>query len=202
MYPIACMGAGDTFGYTTVGTTGYLAVDANYAFCAGMWSPASDGTLDDIQAWLRVDTDVAYTFGVWDESGSEANNLIAVTAGGNVGTGTDWRQQSLGSENILAATSYFLGFCHSSGDTSRWYYDSNSGFDNGFDGLDSFTYSAGSLPNPFDWSGWNTSRNYSIYCNYTVAAGGVERDIAGSLPAMSGALSRKHYAKRSMQGAI
>ena len=167
VYPVICMGAGDTIGYTSAGAS-YTSADANYVFLAGQWSPSANGTLDNIQAYLRVDSDISYTLGVYDESGGEPNNRVAQSTGGSVGTGTSWRQQNLNDENISSGTNYFLGFNHASGDTSRFYYDSGTG-GLGYEGQ---TYSAGNLPASItDWHSYTTNRDYSIYCNYTAAGG-------------------------------
>jgi len=57
-------------------------------------------------------------------------------------------------------------------------------------------------PTSNDWSAdADTTALCSVWATYTTA-GGIERNIAGSLPAMAGALARKHYAKRDILGAI
>jgi len=170
-YPITCMGAGDTFGWDGAGDSSYQALESECLYCFGVWSPEFDGTLDDINALLRVDAQHSFTFGVYNESGNEATTLVAVTAGGDVPTGSKiWRSQDFNDEAILAANDYFFAINHEDVETSRVFYDSNSGYGGYDNGID---YSEGSLPSPVaEWGTLATGRDTCIYCNYTPGAGG------------------------------
>lgn len=153
-------------GYTTAGSS-FTAVSGNYAFYAGTFSPTSSGTLDSIEAYLRVDADISYTFGVYGVATSAPDNLIAVTAGGDVGTGISWRQQALGDEEIISGDDYFLALNHESGDTGRFFYDTGSLVIL----VESDLYVAGSLPDPADSGAHATSRDHSIFATYTEDSG-------------------------------
>ena len=155
-YPVICMGAGDTFGFTSVGgtATSLLAEGVGRGTYA---SPASNGTVKSVAFWTTSGTR-NYKVALYTAAG----DLVSAQNTGVMGTADAWNTMSVPDAAISSGTTY-ISLCKRD-NTTYLYYDELVG-------------GAGYASNAYstDWpatlSFTNTDRKYSIYANYEPAAG-------------------------------
>lgn len=176
-YPIEI---NDTFGDSATGSN-ILDFNKNTYRCfGGPYSPASNGTLDSIVAYFENGgkSDEGYTAALYpDSSGSpDSQSPTAVSSETTVlaSGGTGERTFTCSSESISSSSSYWFCLGHG-GANNNW--DINIDWTGGSQGYDVESYSAGTAPDPYNWT-YLDAKKATIYGNYTVSGGGISIPIA------------------------
>lgn len=173
VFPIICMGAGDTFGVSAAGASSTGCPSA--LVCTALDSPDSNGTVTsiDVHSYNATATgDVKV--GMYNDNagtpstkvGNETNNLdVGIWGGSGVGSHV-WKSFSH-SQAVTSGTNYWLAMVSSS--IAEVSYDSGSGTQRCQD--NTTTYPTASWPSPFNIS-TTSSALYSYRATYTPSAGG------------------------------
>lgn len=165
-----------TFGYTSVGASSGSTL-TGYYLAGSQPAPASSGTVSSLSYYLTGQTNNNCTFGLY--AGSVPGALLSgsATPGGTV-NGTGWFSQNC-TPSITAGTTYWFGLVCGV-DTGLWNYDNSATYNLAYK-TSGWTYSAGTMPNPFP-SYSTVGRQFSCYATYIEAAtGGAYRLLHGML---------------------
>ena len=172
-YPITLSPAGDTFGYTTLGssTTRILCYDNGLVFYDNTYTPSA-GTGTSISIGGKISSNSALVAcGLYTYTSSEAGNKLTngTVSGININSTTSkWWSGSFSSAPTLAAVAYYLGVFG-----SGWFtYGAlayNSGGLTAWVSQDSLTYPT--FPSSVTISSFIADDEFSIYCTYTAGGG-------------------------------
>lgn len=156
-------------GQTGIGGTSAALVNT-YMIGAGhasdaTWTMPEDGTVDSV-SWYD-DVNPAQTNGLYNY-GTMA--LIALTAEFTPGAGAGWKTQATtASPSVSSGVQLLVG--NTASGTRKLYYNSVANWGKY---KQSYTYSAGSLPDPATWTA-TYGRDISAYMTYTAMGGGGNR---------------------------
>jgi hypothetical protein len=169
-----------TFGDNTTGSNVTHFNKNTYRCFGGPYSPASDGTLDDIQAyfddWGGTATDEEYTAGLYPDSSGSPDSQAPVSGSEAATTilasgGDGWRTFTPSGCSVSSGSSYWFCLGHGSANNN---WQINIDWTGGSQGYDVDTYSSGNCPNPFSWTYFD-AKKFSIYGNYTYLGDGEHR---------------------------
>jgi hypothetical protein len=167
-YPIQ-HAAGLTFGHTAVGATdstlGGNTLRGSYA-----WTPASNGTLDDIRWYARNTGDNPKVRAILYKNSD--NTLIAVGSEEGVATGGSWEILNISNESINNSTAYMICFWISSAGNFPAKFDGDASYNLARD--NEAYHATNNPPDPIDWDAGKphlSGRKYSAYASYTLSAG-------------------------------
>lgn len=173
------------FGYNTIGTGGNDNVSNSHVWLKATSTPASSGTLTQIQVYCEaISFNATISLALYTDSGGKPGSLVVAGDASPVSVTTSafgWISQSL-SASITGGTQYWFGIRVPNGDSppnGTTAFDVNVKFDtNG-----SVTEGYFSTPNPGapDTTNWESTaptvtgfanERWSIYGSYTPAGGG------------------------------
>lgn len=180
VYPVTFMGAGDTFGYTSVGGSGSNLPTA-YQVASGPFEPDSDGIASSVTWHKRDATSLNITLGIYDNNGlDEPENLLGDGSGVN-SSAMEWVTDTLDSSVSVTSGSYYWLGMQSNG-TFNASYDTLTGSHLYYMAI---SYTSGLLSDPFEESPARLNdRVYSCYVTYTTGGGPatkIRNPLAGPL---------------------
>jgi len=175
VYPIVLSPAGDTFGYTTVGSTswtGAFPINHSNQGTAGFFPSPGAETISNLNIYANFTVAGNYVeLGVYtDSSAPVIFKTNSNTAAISVGTSAAWVSGNpIGSASVAASTNYDIAVQISSSISITAYYNSGT-YNQSLGGA----YTYGTWGNLANWAFHPnfTNRNISIYCTCT-AGGGV-----------------------------
>ena len=172
VYPVVCMGAGDTIGYSACGASVEFTATRLIAAKCIVTAAAAGGTVTHIGFYPKRNsssTAGTYYVGAYADNAGEPSNLIAAQVSQSLAASYDgavsgpqetaYSGGTLGAENSAIWAAWF-GSHYLNG----YYYDTSGG---------SNKYDFETWPDPWVTAGdTNTANNYSLYVVYTAASGG------------------------------
>ena len=173
-FPILAMGAGDTFGYDTVGASNRTTA-GNYHYISAQDSPASAGTITSIDYHSPYNDSDAKTFGVYKEASPgepTGGDLVDYTVSDTTQVDNDWLQLAAQvGYSCLASEVYWISLLASAG--VPYSYDSGG---SGVQRSVARTYGDG-LNDPWPADS-NSSYLMSLRVTYTPGGGGISIPVA------------------------
>ena len=153
-----------TLGYSTIGGTSGGYANAQIEF-HGPWSPASSGTLTDIQFYGSA-VGPKVTYGVYADSAGTPGSLLYTSAEATISSSAAWNTAAI-TGSITSGTSYWLAYRVNGSGTIQYDSGTPSGKFN-----TASTYVSGVMPSsPPSLTNFSNVKR-SLYANYTAGGGG------------------------------
>jgi hypothetical protein len=194
VYPVTCMGMGDTLGYSTACANNAFLKNGRIDYWELNGTAGSSGTLDDI--YFYNDAAGASTnlhFGVYDDSSTAPTNLINDTTGSYTGDQGWMSATGIGSGSISSGGVYWAVAFPEQNNDAKAQHDTGQSDDKDYE-----VQVYGALPDPASSTNANTDYRTRAYINFSAGAA----QSVGSPMHMDGTVSRKLSAKRGVSGAI
>jgi len=165
------------FGYLIAGGTEYIIADEDsYLTLRGgsAWTmPAPGGTANYIRAYIG-DSETCNTkvlINQKDSEGADSHGQIAIKENLACGLALHWEEFTLSGETLTEAVVYILSVTADKDDLGNYgFYTTRYDTDGAVASYSDSAQNYGAPENPWNDSPDGTTRDYSIYCNYTEAA--------------------------------
>lgn len=158
-----------TLGKTALGASGN-GTSANFTFACGPYTASENGTVTDINLYDPIGQTSAFklTLGIYADSSGSPGARLAQSAEIGWPNSPGWATASI-SLAITNGSQYWLAF--DSNQNFTYLYDHDGAVTLNYK---AFTYSAGSLPDPYGTPDGNipVENGISLYVTYTPAGGG------------------------------
>lgn len=167
VYPVVI---GPTLGNTSIGGTFNVGI-TQYSICAGPFTMPANGTATQVN-FYTAQASINTTFAIYGNTSGKPGSRIAQSAGGNLGASSAAWYSSAISAVLTSGTVYWIAMVKATVG-SDCYFDSVAG-EGAYNSDGTWTYSAGSMPDPFEASSiWHT--RISMYLDYTVGGAIIPR---------------------------